>query len=414
MDIIVGAGVTGLSYACFCGHDEYKIIEKDTQIGGYCKTIKQDGFTWDYSGHFFHFNNDEIKKYLLERMQHEEILSVIKNSQIQINGYYVDFPFQKNIHQLSKEDFIKCLYHLYFKSDKKERFSSFKEMIYAKFGQGIAELFLIPYNEKLYACDLEELDVDAMGRFFPYADIEEIIRNFQDSNNTSYNSTFLYPKNGAIAYINSLYSRVIQENVSLSSDLEEIDLKNKRALINGSWESYDRLISTMPFPKLLDLCQVEYDKSVYSWNKVLVYNLGFHKKGKDTTNHWVYFPERKYCFYRIGYYDNIFGSDRMSLYVELGFKREDEIDHDYWLQQVLEDLKNADVIQDHELVSHVSLVMDPAYVHVKRESEEDKIRLMNKLEEFGVYSAGRYGGWRYCSIEDNIIESKVLAKKLNG
>ena len=38
-------------------------------------------------------------------------------------------------------------------------------MLYAKFGRGICERFLIPYNEKLYACDLAELDKDAMGRF---------------------------------------------------------------------------------------------------------------------------------------------------------------------------------------------------------------------------------------------------------
>ena len=53
MDIIIGAGATGLSYAAFTGND-YCIIEADNSIGGYCKTVKQDGFVWDYSGHFFH------------------------------------------------------------------------------------------------------------------------------------------------------------------------------------------------------------------------------------------------------------------------------------------------------------------------------------------------------------------------
>ena len=50
-------------------------------------------------------------------------------------------------------------------------------MLYGKFGKGIVEKFLKPYNEKLYAIDLTELDVDAMGRFFPYADKEAIIKN---------------------------------------------------------------------------------------------------------------------------------------------------------------------------------------------------------------------------------------------
>jgi hypothetical protein len=31
-----------------------------------------------------------------------------------------------------------------------------------------------------------------------------------------------------------------------------------------------------------------------------------------------------------------------------------------------------------------------------------------------VYSIGRYGGWTYCSIEDNIVEARALVAKLRG
>jgi hypothetical protein len=31
-----------------------------------------------------------------------------------------------------------------------------------------------------------------------------------------------------------------------------------------------------------------------------------------------------------------------------------------------------------------------------------------------VYSIGRYGGWTYCSIEDNIVEARALAKRFNA
>ena len=32
----------------------------------------------------------------------------------------------------------------------------------------------------------------------------------------------------------------------------------------------------------------------------------------------------------------------------------------------------------------------------------------------GVYSIGRYGGWTYCSIEDNLLETKALARRLSS
>jgi protoporphyrinogen oxidase len=61
----------------------------------------------------------------------------------------VDFPFQKNIHQLPHDDFLECLHDLYFREERAP--DSFLEMLYARFGRGIAEKFLVPYNEKLYA-----------------------------------------------------------------------------------------------------------------------------------------------------------------------------------------------------------------------------------------------------------------------
>ena len=410
MDLIIGAGVSGLSYANFCDHNDYMIIDKDSEIGGYCKTIKQDGFTWDYSGHFFHFRNKEIKDYLLDEMKGQEILDVEKFTQIFYKNCYVDFPFQKNIHQLPRQDFIDCLYDL-FNNDYDDE-TSFKKMLYTKFGKSIAEKFLIPYNEKLYACDLDRLDEDAMGRFFPYANKEEIIRNFKKPDNFSYNTHFTYPRGGAIEYVNSLYRRVNPQKVFLNEELLSIDINNKTAVTNKREIKYDRLISSMPFTSLLEKSNISYDKDIYSWNKVLVFNLGFNKKGNDKVNNWVYFPEKKYSFYRIGYYDNIFGDDRLSLYVELGFDKDQNVIADDYLKIVLEDLNKAGIINDHELVSYAKIFMDPAYVHVNKKSDSDKQRIQTDLAFDSVYSIGRYGDWKYCSIEDNIIEAKELVNKL--
>lgn len=411
MDLIIGAGISGLSYANFCNHNDYLIIEKDSEIGGYCKTVKKDGFVWDYSGHFFHFRNNEIKDYLLKEMDRSQILDVEKHTQIYYNKLYIDFPFQKNIHQLPKNEFIECLYDLFINDYKDE--SNFKKMLYSKFGKSICEKFLIPYNEKIYACDLNLLDVDAMGRFFPYANKEEIIRNFMQKNNTSYNSTFSYPKGGAIEYVNSLYKRVDNEKVALNENLISIDLDKKIAKTTNREIKFEKLISSIPFTSLLHKSGINFDENIYSWNKVLVFNLGFNKKGKDKLNHWVYFPEKKYVFYRIGYYDNIFGDDRLSLYVEIGFNKTEKVNSDDYLVRVLNDLKKAEIITDHELVSYDSVTMNPAYVHVNKQSDADKRTKMQELSKNNVYSIGRYGDWKYCSIEDNIIEAKELAKKIN-
>lgn len=101
-------------------------------------------------------------------------------------------------------------------------------MLYGKFGKSIVEKFLKPYNEKLYAINLEELDVEAMGRFFPYANKEEIINNMKNKSINSYNSSFLYPKNGAASFIDILYNKLDKEKILLNTEINKIDLAKKR------------------------------------------------------------------------------------------------------------------------------------------------------------------------------------------
>ncbi len=415
--LIIGAGISGLATAAFLRDPDYLVLEADGEIGGYCKTVKRAGFTWDYSGHFFHFKHPEIESWLRERMKGQTIRTVEKLSFISYKGQLIDFPFQKNIHQLPREELIECLVDVYMaRSSDVPRAAqasekNFKEMLYARFGRGICEKFLIPYNEKLYACDLSLLDKDAMGRFFPHADLTDIVRNMRVANNATYNATFTYPEGGAIEYVKALASAVRPDAISLNEKLVGIDLKKRVARTTQREIHFERMVTSAPFDRLVKMTGLPHDAEAFTWNKVLVFNLGFDRKA-DTGRHWVYYPDRATSFYRIGYYDNIFDSDRLSLYVELGYARDAKLDPaeiDRLREKVLEDLRREGVIRDHQLVAHHAVVMDPAYVHVTRASLEEHARLSRILRANGVYPIGRYGAWTYCSIEDNIVEARALA-----
>ncbi|MEA2697343.1 MAG: hypothetical protein QOI66_1614 [Myxococcales bacterium] len=418
--LIVGAGISGLALAAALRDRDYLVLEADSQIGGYCKTVVRDGFTWDYSGHFFHFKHPEIEAWLRARMPGQTVRTINKKTFIRHGQRLIDFPFQKNIHQLPQDEFIDCLYDLYFArsggaggSDKPVVEDSFKAMLYARFGRSIAEKFLIPYNEKLYACDLATLDRDAMGRFFPHANVDEIVRNMKVADNASYNATFTYPEGGAIQYVKALASEVRDGGIALDEPLVSIDLGARVARTPRREIRFERLVSSAPFPRLVAAAGLGFDAGAFSWNKVLVFNLGFDRKAQGGV-HWVYFPDRSVSFYRIGYYDNIFDSDRLSLYVELGYARDAVVDIDAARTRVLADLKRLGIIDAHRLVAEHSVVMDPAYVHITRGSIAEHRRLSRVLQASGVYSIGRYGGWTYCAIEDNIVEARALAVDFNG
>ncbi|MFN7701229.1 MAG: protoporphyrinogen/coproporphyrinogen oxidase [Deltaproteobacteria bacterium] len=442
--LIVGAGISGLAYADRIhggphgASDDLLVLEADHEIGGYCKTIVREveapggpaRFVWDYSGHFFHFKHPDIEADLVGRMKGQRVLAVQKDSRIHWPGglrpqdgrgeiarsptNWVEFPFQKNIHQLPHAEFVDCLYELYLRDERVprgQRATSFLEMLYQRFGRGITERFLRPYNEKLYATDLATLDVDAMGRFFPHADIADIVRNMREANNATYNATFTYPEGGAIQYVHALASRLRSGAIALGERVVSIDLAKKVATTTRRSIAFEHLVSSMPFVKLLEAAGLAYDANIYGWNQVLVFNLGFDRKGPEGV-HWAYYPQKELSFYRVGFYDNIFGSPHLSVYVELGYPRSatlDEAEIERARARVLADLAKVGVTSEHRLLASHHVVMDPAYVHITRASLTDVAQKKGVLESRGVSSIGRYGSWTYCSIEDNVVEARALA-----
>lgn len=406
--LIIGGGITGLSVASFLGKDkDYIVAEGSDQLGGYCKTTKRNGFVWDYSGHFFHFRNDEIKQYVMENMDCE-VVEVQKITDIDYMGTIVDFPFQYNIHQLPSQDFLDCLIDLY--NAEEVEGGSFKDFVKASSGASISEKFLIPYNEKLYATDLDNLDAGAMGRFFPKPlDFKDLLERISSKEKfVSYNDTFIYPVDGSYEFVKSVIKRVDESKVMLNTKVTSIDLKSKVAYTDSEEIHFDKLVNTSPFNVFMEMCGTP--KSGLSSNKVAVFNLGFDK-GTDIESHWRYFPGNQ-VFYRIGFYNNILGQDKMSLYVEIGAKQEDNLDEQELLSKVLEDLRRCGVIKGQELIEHQFIVMDPAYVHINKNSISHYEEWCKEYNSRGIYSIGRYGSWTYCSIEDNIIQGKETAESI--
>jgi protoporphyrinogen oxidase len=402
--LIIGGGITGLSLASFLDNKDYLILEKDSTPGGYCKTTIKGDYTWDYSGHFFHFKNPEIKEYILENVECD-ILKVEKITDIDYKRHIIDFPFQHNIHQLPKEEYEHCVEDLK-KCDVIDT-TTFKSYVKSILGDGICDKFVIPYNEKLYACDLNNLEYDSMGRFFPPAmKYEELAK---ENTSKSYNDTFIYPVKGSYEYVKSVLKRLDENKILLNTELIDIDVDNKIAKTNKGDIKFKHLISTLPFNKLLNIQNTPHNLSA---NKVAVFNLGFDK-GTDIKTHWRYFPNNE-VFYRVGFYNNILGQEKLSLYVEVGLKLSQSFNQETLLKQILNDLKECNIITDHKLIEHQFILMNPAYVHITKESKGlyDEWNIQNNPKN--IYSIGRYGSWIYCSIEDNIIQAKETAEIINN
>ncbi len=400
--VIVGAGVSGLSFANEINSDDMLIIEKDSSMGGYCKTIKYEGFIWDFSGHFLHFRNNMIK---------DEVKSLLKgglkrlkrNSKVFVSDKIVDYPFQHNIHQLGVKDYFQCIFSYIV---RKKSLGSFKNYLISSNGEEISKRFLIPYNEKLFACNLEDLDPDAMGRFFPKTTFSSFF-----SRSKLYNDNIYYPVGGIFDLIKKLLVNIDHENILLGNPLIKVDLKNKIVWTSTTKIKYDYLINTIPFASFFDLIRDQLVEQVdgLSWNRVLVFNFGFDRPSVHKAL-WYYVPDKDIVFYRVGFYNNIYGSGNMSIYVEIGLKHDSSFDLSELRNKTMSGLKKLKIITNHRLVAESHVLMDPAYVHIKSYQKDAIRRIIRSLEKRGVYSLGRYANWDYLSIEDCISQAKELKK----
>jgi protoporphyrinogen oxidase len=414
--VVIGAGVSGLGFANWWRElhpgERVVVLEADAEPGGYCRTIERAGFVWDYSGHFFHFKDPAIEAWLRARMPGEDVRTVERVAKIRYAGIDIDFPFQLHIQQLPKEELVECVVELYFRPSGDDPPRSFGEMLYRRLGKGITDKFLRPYNEKLYATSLDALDPDAMGRFFPHADVGDVIASMRQGKRAhGYNATFTYPAGGAARYINALLRDLPGDCVACNEPALAIDRAARTVTTPNRTLHYKRVVSSAPLPQLARIAGATYDAGVFTSNRVLVFNLGFDAKGPREI-HWMYFPDPAIVFYRVGWYDNILGSDRMSLYVEIGAPNGTSFDVAELQARVLDDLVREGIVTDQRLVASHHVVLDPAYVHITRASLAETARLRAELAADGIHSVGRYGAWTYCSIEDNLLETRALARAL--
>lgn len=415
--LIVGGGISGLCAALALGPDSM-ILEKEPEPGGYCRSIRKNGFLWDFAGHFFHFRTDMGRQFFLSQFMPGELADVQKRCQILYRGRRIDYPFQTHIHQLEKAELIDCLYDLFHRRPK-DHYDSFLELLVGSYGNAVTEKFLRPYNEKLYACDLSTLDPAAMGRFFPAADLRDIIDNMKGSCDRSYNSRFFYPKGGAGALIEALCRRLYPGTLLTGRELVGVDAEHKLAFDNqGDCYRYEILINSSPlhrFLRMLDEPALTGMAKRLRCNQVLVLNLGFERKAPDRELHWLYVPGAEADAYRVGFYDNVLNTDRASLYVEISFPEGAQTDKEKELDRTLRALRRQGLIQeDNALLSHCALLMDPAYVQLRPDTGKTVGEIREALAGMDIFSIGRYGGWRYCSMEDCMLEAFSLAENLKG
>ncbi|MGE5197490.1 MAG: protoporphyrinogen/coproporphyrinogen oxidase [Deltaproteobacteria bacterium] len=237
-----------------------------------------------------------------------------------------------------------------------------------------------------------------------------------------YNARFWYPKRGGIEQLAMSFINDI-EHVHLNSEITAIDIANREITIaSAAKERFDCLISTLPLPELPNLVkglpqEVAEAFKKLRWNSIFNLNLGVNASDKSG-KHWIYFPEKEIIFFRAGFYNN-FSSDiaprnATSLYAEVSYPKDKMINTKDITAQIKENLKKAGILNRRsEIVLEDANDIKYGYPICDINYNSARAEIIRYLSGNGIFTCGRYGSWRYMSMEDVILDGKIVADKLS-
>ncbi len=428
--VIIGAGLTGLSTAYFLeqkGFLNYKIFEKQERPGGLLRSEHSNGFTFDHTGHFLHCNNDTFKTFLANVVSFDNLATTTRTTGIQSHNVITNYPFQMNLYGLPIDIAVECIEKYVMRPKHLRQPSTFYTWVLKHFGQGFGKYFFWPFNNKLLAYDIKKVHPAWTGRFVPSTNLAAIIKGTisqQNPSSVGYNSNFYYPCNGGIEFVIKKLCASLTNPIHTNHTVSHIDHVTKKIYFeNGHCESYRYLVSTMPLNQLLSAtkststCNLHNVADKLLYNTVVNINLGF------TTNnigpfHWLYFPERHYQWYRLGFWHNICPAlapaKHSSIYAELsyvpGTKQEQVIKRN--LDLTIKNICHYLHVEQREIATRNILYLEPGYVIYDAWRQRNLSKILKTLSEYHIYSKGRYGEWKYSSMQEAVLDGELCARTL--
>jgi len=436
--VILGAGPTGLGAANRLrelGYSNFVIYEKENHAGGLASSMTdQNGFTWDVGGHV-QFSHYIYFDDLMDALLGEEWLRHQRESWIWILSRFVPYPFQNNIRFLPKAEMLECLKGLIRAASQTGGAApaNFEEWIRASFGEGIARIFLFPYNFKTWAYPPKDMAFQWVGERVAKVDLERIIVNIlEERDDVSWgpNNTFRYPLRGGTGEIwRRLASRFSDGQLMYGKTISRLRTAEKKLVFgDGTTTSYDLLISTIPLDLLVAMSDLHaLQGCAQNLRHSSIHIVGIGLKGSPPphlkTKCWMYFPEDSSPFYRATVFSNYSPHNvpdiakYWSLMLEVSESSAKPVDSDSVVESVISGL-----LATHLIESKAQIVdtwhYNPPYGYPTPTLGRDGIleAVLPGLAELQIFSRGRFGAWKYevSNQDHSLMQGVELIDSLAG
>jgi protoporphyrinogen oxidase len=417
--VIIGAGPTGLGAAWRLhemGHANWTLVEAATEPGGLARSVVDDrGFTWDLGGHVL-FSHYEYFDDLMDELLPGGWLDHVRESWVWMRERWIPYPLQNNIWRLPPEDLIPCLRGLlevHKQHGPRPAPANFREWILASFGTGLADVFMFPYNRKVWAYDPDALGVGWMGERVALVDLGRVLENLvleRDDIGWGPNHRFRFPVRGGTGAIwRALAARLPPDRLRMERPVVAVDPVARTVICDGLPPlEYDHLISSMPLDDLLRVLvsaprlSAQANGLVYSSSHIVGVGVEGVIPQALRTKNWIYFPEPDLPFYRVTVFSNYSPNNvpdparYWSLMCEVSESPEKRVDTTRVVDDVVAGLRGAQLLPESAAIASLwHRRLEHGYPTPFLGREPLLADLDAELCRLGIRSRGRFGSWKY-------------------
>jgi UDP-galactopyranose mutase len=464
--VILGAGPTGLAAALHLGRESLLVEQHDT-VGGWCRSIEDKGFTFDHAGHIM-FSTDPYVLALYERLLGDNLHWQNREAWIYSKAVYTRYPFQSALHGLPPEVLKECLVgaiEARFGSLEKPALRvsptgpsraaaetaetgatapaaaatpapspaagpvatvprNFEEFIYKVWGKGVARHFAIPYNQKLWAVPLSEMETSWLGGRVPMPDLQEMIDGALEPVHKPIgpNARFGYPLRGGFQALMNGFLPLLEGPLLLGTRVVAVSPSRKTVTFDdGRSVGFQTLISTMPLPHLVQAMGSEAPAFVREAARQLrqvsvrCVNLGIGREN-ITDKHWIYYPEDT-VFHRIFVQGNASphcnapGGFGLTCEITYSPTKPLPAEGDALVRRCVDDAVRVGLLRPDDVVVCANQVDMPcAYVVYDHARAAHVETIRTWLAAAGILLAGRYSEWAYYNSDHAFVAGRKAAE----
>lgn len=253
--VILGGGITGLSVAVSLlskGETSFVVLEKEATAGGLCRSEYIEGGPVDIGGgHILDLKRKNVLDLVFSFLPKHDWECFERKTKIIVGNYEVGYPLESHLWQFPKDEQNKYLESISNACRQlgKPMPEKFTDWIVWNFGKKIAVDYLIPYNKKIWSCDLDTLGTYWLNKLpkVSYNEILESINKRKPLGKVPAHSNFYYPKKFGYGEFPLRMAKYLDGHIEHGYEVTELDWKN--GLVNNDYQG-KYIINTLPWQEI--------------------------------------------------------------------------------------------------------------------------------------------------------------------